>query len=1044
MLVSVIAPRVRSRLVATVFAFSLSWLLVQGPSLLHADGASDLQVGRGYYREGFFDRAIEPLERALAATNGAQREEALFLVAESYRATNQWLAAAERYGELLRSFPESTHRSRCAVGRGECLVRLGRAAEALEVLAEATRGDPHEEPHAYYWLAEAQTRTNQVALAIDSYRTLLTRHAQHELAPLARYNLALALRTNGRGAEAIAELDGIAEYPESVRDGVHRLRGDLALEASDPQRALVEFARVGPGPQRAAAWLGTCWAAKALDQRPTFDTAHAALREAEPRDSNLRVEADVLLGAWEAERGQVAETDAALAPHREGPRRDEADFYCAWARARAGLHDEASRGFAELARRPGPWGQRAAARLEGELRAAGQWREALAAALTQAAASADPDERARALAGAVESAYRLGEDNRVIELEHRFLRDHAHDSQRDAVVRFAAEAALRSSRPEAAIPRLQALIARTSDRATIPGLKVRLAWALHDQAADDATAAITALLADERGAPAAEISWLAGRSAAARGDDIGARLAFERAALLDPAGAYGLQAALAAALAPAPSGEAETTTNEEAFRGIIARAPPGSVRARAQWELAERLLRRESYEEAAALYRAVLDDDAGPPNRAAAIIGLCFCEWRQGRIDAAWECLQPLIPRAQDPGDSLPSELRGEVFHLEGRLRGERGDSTGAAAAFERSLVQLAPNSARAHEVLIELGRNYAKAGDVAKASVHLETFVERFPESPDAVETLYRLAWLRSDAGATELARATFERLVERYPRAPLAVDAHYRLADFAYDARDFAEARAHYALVTAAPSASRELTEAALYRTGWSHLHEEAWSAAQAAFEQLATRYPASELAGESLYLAASAAGRGSAPTQEREFLDRLLRAHAQHEHAHAARVRLGELLGDAGDWLLAHDTLAPLRGVELEAALRGRHRLALGRALRHLGAAESAIAVLEEAQSDGGPRAAEAKFEIGLALRDLGRANEAVDAFLSGAFLYPIQPWVARSYVEAARGLIAQGKPAKARRLLERVTEDESGAESKSEARRLLDSLRSGEDF
>ena len=47
---------------------------------LQADAERDLRLARGYYREGFTERAIRHFQRVVENGNPTQREEALFLV----------------------------------------------------------------------------------------------------------------------------------------------------------------------------------------------------------------------------------------------------------------------------------------------------------------------------------------------------------------------------------------------------------------------------------------------------------------------------------------------------------------------------------------------------------------------------------------------------------------------------------------------------------------------------------------------------------------------------------------------------------------------------------------------------------------------------------------------------------------------------------------------------------------------------------------------------------------------------------------------------
>ena len=130
-----------------------------GPAVRTDDAAArDLRLGKGLYDQGLFERAIPPLERVRKGNpNAAQREEALFLLGESHRSLEDWEKAEARFGELLRFAARSEMAPLAKLGRGEALVRLDRARQAVPLLESATKtlgASEGERPVAHYWLAE--------------------------------------------------------------------------------------------------------------------------------------------------------------------------------------------------------------------------------------------------------------------------------------------------------------------------------------------------------------------------------------------------------------------------------------------------------------------------------------------------------------------------------------------------------------------------------------------------------------------------------------------------------------------------------------------------------------------------------------------------------------------------------------------------------------------------------------------------------------------------------------------------------------------------
>ena len=121
-----------------------------------------------------------------------------------------------------------------------------------------------------------------------------------------------------------------------------------------------------------------------------------------------------------------------------------------------------------------------------------------------------------------------------------------------------------------------------------------------------------------------------------------------------------------------------------------------------------------------------------------------------------------------------------------------------------------------------------------------------------------------------------------------------------------------------------------------------------------------------------------------------------------------------------------------------------MALGRALVQLGAARAAVTLFEDALKEGKSLAAEAQFEMGLAHRSMGDRQRAIEVFINGPVLYPFRPWAIRSYLEAGRDLIADGKRSEATRVLNLAIKEDPEGKWGKEARKLLSARKGRGDF
>lgn len=1022
-----------------VFASLVCIVMPASPLAAQDDATSrDLRLGKGLYDQGLFERAIPPLERVREGdATAVERAEALFHLGEAYRGLDRLTDAEARFAALLRAPSAERWAPLARLGRGECLVRLDRAREAAPLLdrlldADADALEEAERTAARYWLAEARAQLGDATAAISGWRSVIDDDPDHPLAPFAAYHAGLALRDDGRPADGLALLDRLPDAvtkDAALADRLRLLAGELALAAGDTRRALGEYRKVRGEESEAAALAGVAWAASALGDTDALEDARRRLVRSHPNSAE-RADVDLLAGSACAREGDVAATDAALSGHSDGARADEARFWMGWARRESGRPEEAAESFLSVTG-TGEWAARAVLRAEEALRRAERWEDALAAARRFIAAWGEDPRLPTVVAGAVESSFRLGAFDRVLELDRRFQERWPDDALATAVRHFAAESALAAEDHAGAVERFEAL---WRDPAMRTAIGPRYAWALRSRDGAAAAPRLAEIADALEGAAASEVGLLLGRARLDAGDRSGALVAFRAAAAADLDGAAGARARLEVAILHDADGSGEAA--EAAYRAVLASEASGTVRARARIDLASLLSTRGDDSAAVAQYELYLSDHSGGADRADAWIGLAFGRFRLGDHDGAVEALDAL----REEGE--PSDVAGaEALFLEGRIHRARGNHAAAIRALT-ACAETHPDSPRAPEALLEIARAAEEVGDTDAQRSALDTRLTRHPDADGTDEALYRLGWLEFTGEHASDAAERFRTLVRDHPESEFAGDAHFRLGEIAYASGEWSAARDEYRRAIASPDAER-VAERALYRIGWTHRRAEEWGPARSAFEQLAREYPEGDLAGEALYLAADSASRADDDSSTRELLERFVAEHPDHERGPPARIRLAEALTEEESWSRVHDLLEPLRTVKLEEPWRTRHRLALGRALVRIGKPRAALPVLTEALDEGAARAAEAQFEIGLAHRAAGNRERAVDAFIEGPVLYPFQPWAVRSHLEAGRELLAAGKRREAERVLGLAVELDPDGPHGREARRLLGRTSSGKE-
>ncbi|MBI2528040.1 MAG: tetratricopeptide repeat protein [Candidatus Rokubacteria bacterium] len=472
------------------------------------------------------------------------------------------------------------------------------------------------------------------------------------------------------------------------------------------------------------------------------------------------------------------------------------------------------------------------------------------------------------------------------------------------------------------------------------------------------------------------------------------------------------------------------------------------------------------YERAAETYARLLADFSGEPLASPALLALGWAEYRRGRFEAARESWtrfagQAGAADARAPGALLlAAELRaqagdesGALQMLDGLLARFPESEHAAAAALNRAILTVragrAPDGLRELSELLDrtphspyrgrmrLARGTAlvAAGRPSEAAAD---FRAALAEGEDVarlglgVVALERKQWGEAarelaaarDVGSGSVAataeyglaavafgegkKAEFERLAAPLlagPPSP-ATTPHllHALAFLAGEEKKWVEAR------TLAGRLAREFpahpaTSAALAGLAEAAARDGQWPVAREAYQMLAARDP-SHLAHQAGRLDfAEALLRTGAAHEARRRLEGFVTLHAGDPRMARALLLLAQAQEAVGDRAAAVATYGRLRQEHPSAPGAEQVTLSHGRLLQAEGRWDEARPLLLKGLDAPDPAgAAEAGFRLGEGYRAASQHQDAVEAFMTAAYLAPDSPWARRALAGAGQSFAA----------------------------------------
>lgn len=553
----------------------------------------------------------------------------------------------------------------------------------------------------------------------------------------------------------------------------------------------------------------------------------------------------------------------------------------------------------------------------------------------------------------------------------------------------------------------------------------------------------------------AEASRRQGRSGEARSQ-------FELVRSTQPGSAFAWRAALRLVQMDLEAREYARALDE--VNALLGQPLPPDLRGAALLLRGETAYWGRAYDTAAAAYGRFLAEFQRHPEAGTAALSLGWAEFRRGRADAAqqlWldfarsypddqragEALllaAELAARSGDPGTArdlltqflarFPArpdapvaklnlailalragqfeqaltwlrELTASASFFIGRVRLATGLALLAAGSPAEAVGEFAEALQQGEDVLAHLG-----LGNAALAQGQWQTAGRHFAEARAlASEPARRLAeYGAAVAALSEGKREEFSRaatvLVQSPPAPSLVPRLAYVLAAVAVEEKRWAEAR-QWTLKLVNDYPADEAADDALARLGAGAVAVKEWPLVRESYQLLLGRYPESPHTEESRVDLAEALLRTGAAAEARGLIERSFASVTNGPRRTRALRLLAEAQEVTGERPKAIETLARLVAENPGPELLSTARLTRGRLLQEEGRWEESRQMLELVLNDGeaGTRV-EAAFRLGEGYRARGSHGEAVEAYMTAAYLAPESAWGRRALLRAGQSFTA----------------------------------------
>ncbi len=519
------------------------------------------------------------------------------------------------------------------------------------------------------------------------------------------------------------------------------------------------------------------------------------------------------------------------------------------------------------------------------------------------------------------------------------------------------------------------------------------------------------------------------------------------------------------------------------LKTIIRDVPGHQVSAPAQLEIAEILLERGSYEQAAEEFQHYLDAFEDRDGRAQALLGRGWSLLglqRYSEAAALFEKAYQLHPDDEEKQQALFKV--GDALFNNRQFRRAREEYL--------RLNQVFPGSVLVPRALYQAAECLARLREVENAVKEFQAIQNAYPESPYSGMAALRIGLLKEELGQWDRAITAYDRVMERYPQDDVYMQALHRRGLILYRQGRFSDALDDFERIVQDYS-EYEIAEQAFYMRGWCHyllgrsehalevcrefierFPDSIWAAdvffwlaeyhynkgeysvAENRFMELIDQRPGTTMAVEALYWAGRSAMEQQEYLRAIEHFNRLAREYPESPKIPEVRFAQGDALSHLGEFagaILAFEEITKkYSGHPLADPAYGRRgdcQFILGSEdpARYEEAIVSYKAVLES------PTASEclklqAEFKIGRCKEKQGRMEEAMERYMDVVYTYMDEPrskgpdctvWFTRAAFGAASIKESNGQWLEAANILQRVVD--AGVPAGSDAERRIENIR-----
>jgi TolA-binding protein len=958
-----------------------------------ADEAQDeYAVAAGHYAQGRWELAAEAFLGFLDRFPKHAREaDAHFFLAESLVQAGELKRARDRYGRLLRDFPDSRHVRQALFRLGEIAYLEGDRPAAKRDLRAFRAKYPRDALNAYVLpaLAETELEEGDAAAAEALYRDALADWPDGPRQDECRVGLARALeKKEGKIEEAERLLSAVADKRGSpAAESAAYYLGALKYAAGDYRAAEERFAELAHFAHndhwRDAGRLGH---AKALVQLRKFEKAEQLLAALIDHPQH-GAEAAYWCGLSAKARGDFAAAQRVLSEAAAKHQRDELAeailFHAADSARRAGNHAESNALLERLLARPaGPWHDDA---LLCKLRVAlVQGKHVDVDAL---ATRIEKDFSGTAVHKHAKRAWARSLTERNLHTQARLVleplteRADRGDPLARADLYLLAVACVGENRPTEALRAADAVLAEATGTLRADAQVVRASALILLGRYDEAIVPLRDYLAESPDGP---------RAATCRSE-------------------------LCYCLARTRELDEARRVHDDLLRRHGSTPQTGTATLR----LADEVYQQGDYDWARQLYHSLEnadDDDLS----ARALSGLGWSRLQQSDLEQAAAAFARLLARY--PATSLV----GEAALARGHCLQELEQPDAALAMFDLAIQRGGPREQP--QALFAAARLNARLGRHEQAERLCRQFHERFPDDPDRDAVLYQWGWALIDLQRKADGLARFEEIHDRHPRSRFWPDATYRLAEAALESGDWPACR-RLADEVAARCPESELAPHAKFLLGRAAAAQDDWEQAAAHMELLAGGQIDPALALRARYWIAEADYRRQRFDEAALKFASLRRQLPSPLEPWTAVVPLREAqsLAQLGRW---DEALAAAQPIGRDYPLFPQQHEAdysVGRSLAGLGrfreAREAYERVLRSPQGGKTETAAMAQWMIGESYFHQRDYEAALRAYLRVESLFAYRQWQAAALLQAGKCYEQLKRPIQAKGLYERIVKEYS---------------------